>query len=55
MSVHIIVIEYKDGFNGWGWYLSLDGEDFDSPYASLDTALDMARLEAKFLEGRATT
>ncbi len=49
-----IVIKYVDGFGGWGWYLSLDGEDFDSPYASLDTALDMARLEARFLEGANT-
>jgi len=50
MGLKHIEIEYRqddDGF--WGWHLELDGVDFDSPYASLDTALEMARLEARFL------
>ncbi len=28
-----------------GWELLIDGEPFDGPYASLSTALEMARLE----------
>ncbi len=48
MTTTKIAIEYK--YQGpidktWGWELLINGEPFDGPYATLDTALEMARLE----------
>ena len=38
-----IAYESRDGVGGWE--LKINGEPFDGPYASLGTALEMARLE----------
>ncbi len=40
-----IDIQFRSEDGVGGWVLLLNGEPHDGPYASLDTALEMARLE----------